>query len=198
LKNYLIIIITLVFITTPKNCFPQRKFIVGSFWGFPSGGGFGYGNLGFEYQAKNNADAWQISINMSAGAIATDIGTTNRKWITVDKLRSFKKSFHEKYSFFYTFFIETGDRKVTGGMWRDFRDTILNKKKAFEINPGIGLGTNIRLFKKIHLQLIAAPKAIIAFHKDKYYDLLNKNYFEKKYTDSNIGFRIAANFCFRL
>jgi hypothetical protein len=197
MRVFPVIIVLLIFIITPKNCFPQRKYLVASFWGLPSGS-VGYGNLGFEYHAKNNADAWQFSINMAGGAIATDIGTTNRKWITADKLRSFKKSFHEKYSFFYSLFTEIGERKVTGGMWRNFQDTILNKKEAFEVNPGIGLGTNIQLFKKIHLQLIGAPKAIIAFHKDKYYDLINKNYFYKKFTDSNFGFRIAANFCFRL
>lgn len=198
MRGYSIIIILLIFIITPKNCYPQRKFIIGSFWGFPSGSGFGYGNLGFEYQNKNNADAWQLSMNMSAGAIATDIGTTNRKWITVDKFRSFNKSLNEKYSFFYSFFIEMGNRKITGGWWRTFRDTILNKQETFEINPGIGLGTNIRLSKRFHLQLMGAPKAIIAFHQDRYYDQLNKNYFYKKNADVSIGSRIAANLCFRL
>jgi len=198
LKKYFIIIVALICIISSKYCYSQKKYLIGSFWGFPSAGGFGYGNLGFEYQQKNYNNAWQISINVSAGAIATDVGNTNRKWFTVDKLKSIKSSFSDKNSFFYSLFFEIGSRKTSGGWWRSFSDTMLNRIDAFEINPGIGLGTNIKLFKKIHLQLIAAPKAIFAFHKDKYQDLLNKNYFYKKYADFNIGYRIAANFCFQL
>jgi hypothetical protein len=197
MKRCFIIISLIIFIGASKNSFSQNKFLLGSFWGFPAASGMGYGNLGFEYQSKKN-NAWQFSINVAAGTIGTDMGVPNRKWVTVDRMKTFDGSSFNNNSLFYSIFIEAGSRKMSGGWWKENSGTRPNKMKAFEINPGLALGRNFKLFKKIHFQLIASPKTIIAFHNDEYYDIGAMNYFYKKYTDLSIGFRIAANFCYRL
>ena len=197
-KQVIILWLIIIIIVFPKNALSQKKFLLGSFWGFPSASGFGYGNLGIEFQPKKNKTTWQFSFNMAVGTLATDIGTPNRKWITADRINPLFNSSAVKNPLFYTLFIEIGDRKISGGWWKPFNDTALYKQHAFEVNPGIGLGKNFKLFKKLYFQLIAAPKTIFAFHKDKYNDIGNRNYFYKKYSDINIGFRLAANFCYRL
>jgi len=176
----------------------QKNYIKGFIIGFPSQSGAGMGNLAFEHTGKNKNASWQISLNFAIGTLTTDIGVPNRKWVTLDKNYYFKKDSDFRNLVFASFFVETGTRTITGGRPVLFNDSILKRRYDFELNPGIGLGRNFALGKKLFFQLFAAPKAIIAFHKDRYYSKRNSAYFYHKYSDLNAGYRIMINLCFPL
>jgi hypothetical protein len=74
----------------------------------------------------------------------------------------------------------------------------LQQERATEVNPGMGIGKYVSIGKKIRMQLVAAPKVILAFHKDKYYNSTNRFYFTDNYNDLRFGYRLSANFCIRL
>jgi hypothetical protein len=177
----------------------QKKILLAGVWGVPMfQSGFGIGQLGFEYQQKNEHNAWQFSLGMSGGSIASDVGTTRRKWITVDRIITFSKKKFSESPLFFTVFIEGGSRKRSPGHIHIAGDSIINEYRAAEFNPGIGIGKHVQIGKKIRMQFLAAPKAIFAFHHDKYYNALTKSYFTDSYNDLKIGYRLAANFCIRL
>jgi hypothetical protein len=187
------ILVAMVYIT----CFSQEKYISASLWAIPLfQSGAGYGTLAFEYLPKNKNKSWQISVSMAGGSVAADIGATIRKWATIERIGYFGKDADNRKKFFYSFFAESGTRKILNG-YQDFPDdSILQHKKSFELNPGMGIGKNFQMFRKMRLQVLIGPKIIFGFHHDKYYNGLNRSYFYDDYDKTRIGFRAMANFGF--
>ncbi len=196
-RQLLIISIVLLNVSLQKG-YSQKNYIKGFIIGVPSQSGAGMGNLAFERLDKNKNTSWQFSLNFAIGTFATDIGVPNRKWITIDRNCYFIKENDFRNAVFVSAFLEAGTRKISAGKPSNFNDSILNSRHAFELNPGIGLGRNFSLGKKLFFQLFAAPKAIIGFHKDKYYSKRNSSYFYDKYSDLKAGYRIMINLCFPL
>jgi len=181
-----------------QSGFTQKNYIKGFIIGFPSQSGAGMGNLAFERLDKNKNTSWQLSLNFAIGTFATDIGVPNRKWVAIDRNYYFTKENGFRNAVFVSAFLEAGSRRISAGKPSNFNDSILNRRHAVELNPGIGLGRNFSLGKKLFFQLYAAPKAIIAFHKDKYYSKRNSSYFYDKYSDLKAGYRVMINLCFPL
>lgn len=177
----------------------QEKVIVASVWGVPFfQSGFGIGHIGFEYRQKNEHKAWQFSFGMSGGSVASDVGVTKRQWVSVDRIITLGGKKFSESPLFLTLFVEGGSRTKSPG-YRDFQpDSVLQQYRATEFNPGIGIGKYVQIGKKIRMQLVAAPKAIFGFHKDKYFNTVNRYYFTDKYNDLRLGYRLTANFCIRL
>lgn len=196
-RQVLIISIVLLSVSLQKG-YSQKNYIKGFIVGFPSQSGAGMGNLAFERLDKNKNTSWQLSLNFAIGTFATDIGVPNRKWVAIDRNYYFTKENNFRNAVFVSAFLEAGTRTITGGRPVLFNDSILKRRCDFELNPGIGLGRNFSLGKKLFFQLYAAPKAIIAFHKDKYYNKRNSSYFYDKYSGLKAGYRVMINLCFPL
>ncbi|MCX6319686.1 MAG: hypothetical protein NTW29_20575 [Bacteroidetes bacterium] len=193
-----IFILTLLVCMT-STCLAQKKIILASVWGVPFfQSGFGIGQLGFEYQQKNEHQAWQISLGMSGGSIASDVGVTKRQWVSLDRIITLSGKKFSEDPLFLSFFIEAGSRTQSPGRRGNITDSVLQQYRATEINPGIGIGKYVHIGKKIRMQLVAAPKVLLAFHKDEYYSRSNRVYFTDQYNELRFGYRLSANFCIRL
>ena len=186
----------IIFCLSIQKGYAQKNYIKGFVIGLPFQSGAGIANAGFEHFTKAEKTSWQFSINFAGGELGVDAGSTIREWITID--RSYYISTKNNGTFFYSWFVETGSRKRQPGYIKSYSDSILNQRRAFEINPGIGAGRNFPLGKKWLLQVFAAPKAIIALHNDKYYNISSKTYFYMKYNDLSAGYRFLINFCYQL
>jgi len=158
--------------------------------------GAGMANISFEIYNKKANKSFQLTTSISAGAVAADAPGTTRKWITLERIFYTSKP-DAKRKFFYTIFAEAGTRNISPGFTDFPPDSILNQKRAFEINPGVGFGINFKIKKKFGVDFSAGPKLIIASHKDKYYNSLSKQYFTVNYNDTRAGFRFITNLSYQ-
>ena len=159
--------------------------------------GAGMANISFEMYNKKANRSFQLTASISGGAIATDAESTTRKWATLERI-FYTGSPDSKRKFFYTFFAEAGTRNISPGFTDFSPDSILNKKRAFEINPGAGIGITFKIKKKLGVDFSAGPKLIIASYKDKYYNSLSKQYFTVNYNDTRAGFRFMTSLSYQL
>ena len=158
--------------------------------------GAGMANISFEVYNKKANKSFQLTTSISAGAVAADAPGTTRKWATLERI-FYTGNPDAKRKFFYTFFAEAGVRNISPGYTIFSPDSILNQKRAFEINPGVGIGINFKIKKKFGVDFSAGPKLIIASHKDKYYNSLSKQYFTVNYNDTRAGFRFITNLSYQ-
>jgi hypothetical protein len=176
------------------NSFSQQNKIKFGFIGFPSQSGFGIGNLGFEKLNKSLTSSWQIHINGSGGAIASDVGTETRKWVTIEKT-FYKKTISKAFSWSYSFFTEAGDRVKENGDRIDDLTRVFDKRKLFEINPGASLGIQLRIGKKWGIETQAGPKLIFANGKEYYINMVSSSSnssFTEKISYIKTGFRLMG------
>jgi hypothetical protein len=198
MKKMLIVLIACFLISIQKGN-TQRNYIQGFAIGLPFQSGAGFGNIGFERLNKTRTSAWQFDLNFAVGTLTTDVRVPHRFWLSADKIYLFNKQAKFQNATFFTLFTEVGTRNLTGGrILLAQNGLIFQKTKSFEINPGVGLGKNFSLGRKWHLQAIAAPKLIMAFKKDEYFEEASGKIFKDHYTEINAGYRILFNFCYRL
>jgi hypothetical protein len=166
----------------------------GGFIGFPSSSGFGIGTLGYEKMNKELTKSWQLHINGSGGAIATDVGIETRKWITVERT-FYHKTISKTISWSYSFFTEIGDRVKENGDRSDDIARIFDKRKMVEINSGANLGIQLRIGKKWGVETLAGPKVIFANGKEFYLDAspgVPRRNFTEKVSYIKAGFRLMG------
>ena len=154
--------------------------------------GFGMGNIGFERLNKQFNSSWQIHFCVAGGSIASDAETNNRKWVTVEKTY-YLKSKKEKAHFFYSFFAETGNRITLPGHSYFKPDSIINKTKSFEINPGVSLGWQLKIKKRWGIEMLAGPKIIFASKEKQYYNSLNNQHYTVSGNHIKAGFRFMTS-----
>jgi hypothetical protein len=186
--------IILLLVLIVKNSFAQQNKIKFGFIGFPSQSGFGIGNLGYERMNKALNNSWQFHINGSGGAIATDVGTETRKWVTIERT-FYKKSISKAITWSYSFFTETGNRVKENGDRVDDLSKIFDKRKLFEINPGASLGIQIHIGKKWGIETQAGPKLIFANGKEYYINGLissSNNTFTENVSYTKAGYRFMG------
>ncbi len=163
--------------------------------GFQSG--FATGNIGYERMNKNKTGSWQIHYNFSAGSVAADAGSTNRKWFTIEKTFYAKKP--EKYVFIYSFFAEAAHRTKLAGFEHSAPDSIFKSTTSTEICPGIAAGFHHDFSRHWDLQALCGPKLIIDTKKESlYYSITNLKYFtvpEEK--NISTGLRFMLNICYQ-
>ena len=163
--------------------------------GFQSG--FATGNIGYERMNKNKTGSWQIHYNFSAGSMAADAGSTNRKWFTIEKTFYAKKP--AKYVFIYSFFTEAAHRTKLPGFVHSAPDSIFKNTTTTEICAGIAVGFHHDFSRHWAIQAITGPKLIIDTKKESlYYNSINNKYYSLP-TDKEIrtGLRFMLNICYQ-
>ena len=155
----------ILIIFTGSSLAAQQNRIKLGFIGFPSVSGFGLGDIGYERLNKKLNASWQLHFSASGGAVATDIGTETRKWVTIEKT-FYRKSISKRITWSYSFFGETGSREKSTGKVFNTPEKILIKTKWFEINPGTSLGIQFRLGKKLGIETQVGPKLFLQTEKN--------------------------------
>ncbi|MBL7731879.1 MAG: hypothetical protein JNM88_11930 [Chitinophagaceae bacterium] len=195
-KTSLILFIVLFAGLKPAQA--QRNYLQVFAIGIPFQSGAGIGNIGFERINKNQTGAWQANFHIGGGTLATDIGTPLRIWVSGDKLFSLNKKTPWIKATVFSVFIETGSRTRKGADLTPENGQLLNTEKAVELCPGIAIGQHLKLGKRSHLQLLAGPKLIAAFHADEYFETASGNRYVQRSSSIRGGYRILINFCFPL
>lgn len=195
IKRELIILVSLCLLCLPRAD-AQRNYLQVFAIGVPFQSGAGIGNIGFEHLNKERNGSWQFAFNAAGGSLGNDAGDPHRIWFTIDKIIQLNKKMAFTNAPFVSFFIEAGKRRVSGERLYGEVGDYLQSTVSFEINPGVGIGRNFRLGKKIHLQLLAGPKAIIAFAKDEVLETASNEVFFTRHTELSAGYRVLINFCF--
>lgn len=148
----------------------------------------GIGTFGYERLNKMQTASWQLHASFAGDAVAADARANKRSWITLDKTYYIKNKV-EKRHFFYSPFAEMGNRITTPGHEHSPSDSIFNRKKSFEINPGIVIGGHFKVAKIFGFEFYGGPKVIFADTRTKYHNsLIRKDYFVKSST-VKAGFR---------
>lgn len=171
----------------------QQNRIKFGFLGFPAPSGFGIGNIGYERLNKQQNKSWQLLFSMSGGSIALDAESYKRKWLTIERLYYFS-TVSKKLSYFYTFFIETGERTSDPGHIPIYDTSRYDGFRSFELSPGTALGLKFNFSKKLALETGAGPKLIWLNGKEKYYNDRDNIHFTAPYKKTRIGYRFLFSF----
>ena len=171
----------------------QQNRIKLGFLGFPSQSGFGIGNIGYERLDKSQKRSWQILYSMSGGSVALDAETYKRKWITVERLFYFT-TISKKLAYYYTVFIETGERTSDPGHIAIYDTSRYEGFRAFELSPGAGMGLKFNFSKKLALETGAGPKLVWLKGTKEYYNHRDNIHFNTPYQETRLGFRFLFSF----
>lgn len=190
--------LVIILLAGAKPAGAQRNYLQVFAIGIPFQSGAGIGNIGFERINKNQTGAWQANFHAGGGTLATDVGTPLRIWVSGDKLFSLTKKTPWIKATVFSVFLEAGSRSREGAMRHPENGQLLNTEKAFELCPGIAIGQHLKLGKRSHLQLLAGPKLIAAFHADEYLETATGNRYVQHSNSLKGGYRILINFCFPL
>lgn len=173
----------------------QLNKIKGSLLGAPFESGFYLGTIGYERLTRSQTSSWQLYYNVAQGAVGADIGDTDRRWFTIEKTYYVKSK--TKFMFFYTFFVEKGNRIKQPGHVDYPMNALLKNTRSKEICPGGAVGLNFRWRKKWGMQVLGGPKLIIEKATTNYYNAYTQKFFNSKANNTKLGGRFIGNFYFQ-
>lgn len=186
----------IVFFMITQTIYGQKNKLKLGFLGFPSQSGFGIGDIGYEKFKKDMTSSWQFHFSASGGAIATDIGTESRKWVTVEKT-FYQKTIAKKITWSYSFFTEIGNRLKKPGKITYTPEKILQETKYFEVSPGASLGIQIGIGKRWGVESQVGPKLIFTKGKEYYRNSILNHKYSVSAGQVKAGFRIIGEFYYK-